>query len=258
MTDCAQLKEHYESYALGALEGAERAELEAHLARKCPTCAAELERARWLVAQLASLAPAADPPARLRRSILKAVQAPSVPESRHSWMHVWAWVGVAALVLFSLYSVRETRRLERKLAALQKQIRAEQSQTQALESDRQLYQRALAILAAKDTREMKLKPAGPRALPEVHAYWNAQFGLVVAGHQVPSPAADRTFQLWVVPKKGSPVSAGIFRPDATGHVLHITKPEADWAAAAALAITDEPAGGRPQPSTKPLWIGPVS
>jgi len=258
VSDCAQLKEHYDSYALGALEGEERTELEAHLARECPTCAAELERARWLVAQLAYLAPEAEPPASLRRSILNAAQAPGVPEPRRPWIPVWAWVGAAALVLFSLYSLRETQRLQRELTALQEQIRAEQSQTRMLESDRRLYQRALAILAAQDTREMKLKPAGPGALPDVRAYWNAQLGLVLSGHQIPSPAADRTFQLWVVPKEGSPISAGTFRPDATGQVLHITKPDVDSTAAAALAITDEPAGGRPQPTTKPLWVGPIS
>jgi len=160
-------------------------------------------------------------------------------------------------VLFALFSIHETQRLQGELAALRAQIRAQRSQTQALESDRQLYLRALAILSASGTREMSLKPA-QAWLPEVRAYWNAQIGLVVAGHQIPSPAADRTFQLWVVPRKGNPISAGIFRPDTDGRVLLVSTPEAQMSAAAALAITDEPAGGRPQPTTKPLWVGPLS
>jgi len=257
MTDCAQLKEHYESYALGALEGEERTRLEAHLARGCPTCTEEVERARWLVAQLAYAAPEAEPPASLRRKVLQAVQAPGTREERRSWIPLWAWAGAAALVLLTLFSIRETRRLQGELAALQMQLRENQSRNLALETDRQLYQNVLAILSAAGTKEMGLKPAGQATLPEVRAYWNAQLGLVVAGHRVPSPAANRTFQLWVVPKKGNPVSAGIFRPDASGQVLVVSKPQADMAAAAALAITDEPAGGRPQPTTKPLWVGPV-
>ena len=84
MTDCAQLREHYDSYALGALEGEERAQLEAHLARGCPTCTAEVERARWLVAQLAYAAPEAEPPASLRRRVLQATQVPGTREERHS------------------------------------------------------------------------------------------------------------------------------------------------------------------------------
>lgn len=256
MTDCEQLKQHYESYALGALEGEERAEIEAHLARECPTCNAEVERARWLVAQLAYLAPEAEPPGSLRRRLLEAAGTSKSPE-RRGGIPVWAWAGVAALVLFTLFSIHETRRLQGELAALRAQVRSQRSQTQALESDRQLYQRALAILSAPGTREMNLKPA-QASLPEVRAYWNAQLGLVVAGHQIPSPAADRTFQLWVVPRKGNPISAGIFRPDPDGQVLLVSTPEAQMSAAAALAITDEPAGGRPHPTTKPLWLGPLS
>ncbi len=256
MTDCEQLKQHYESYALGALEGQERAEIEAHLARGCPTCNAEVERARWLVAQLAYLAPEAEPPDSVRRRLLEAAGTSKSPE-RRGWIPVWAWAGAAALVLFTLFSIHETRRLQGELTSLRAQIRAQRSQTQALELDRQLYQRALAILSAPGTREMNLKPA-QALLPEVRAYWNAQLGLVVAGHQIPSPAADRTFQLWVVPRKGNPVSAGIFRPDTDGRVLLVSTPEAQMSAAVALAITDEPAGGRLQPTTKPLWIGPLS
>lgn len=255
MTDCEQLKQHYESYALGALEGDERDEIDAHLARGCSTCNAEVERARWLVAQLAYLASEAEPPSSLRRRLIEAASASRSPQ--RGGIPVWAWAGVAALALFALFSIHETRRLQGELAALRAQIRAQRSQTQALESDRQLYLRALAILSASGTREMNLKPA-QASLPEVRAYWNAQIGLVVAGHQIPSPAADRTFQLWVVPRKGNLISAGIFRPDTDGRVLLVSTPEAQMSAAAALAITDEPAGGRPQPTTKPLWVGPLS
>lgn len=45
------------------------------------------------------------------------------------------------------------------------------------------------------------------------------------------------------PKTGNPVSAGIFEPDSQGRVLLISKPDATPANAAAVAVTEEPAGG---------------
>ncbi len=257
MSDCEHLKQHYDAYALGALEGEERAEIDAHLKRGCPACTSELERARWVVAQLAYLAPEVEPPRALRSRVLQAVAAPE-PHERRGWIPIWAWAGAAALVLLTLYSVRETRRLERELAQLQAEVQTERSQNRALATDRQVYQQALAILEAPSTKETDLKAAAG-SLPEVRAFWNAQLGLVLAGQKIPLPAGDRTFQLWVVPKKGDPVSAGIFRPDASGTVLLVATPEAKIAETAALAISEEPAGGRLQPTKdKILWVGPLS
>src|SRR4030095_1297437 len=64
-----------EVYALGALDREERASLELHLAEGCATCSKALEESRWLVAQLAYLAPDAQPSDMLRGRLLKAVLA---------------------------------------------------------------------------------------------------------------------------------------------------------------------------------------
>jgi anti-sigma-K factor RskA len=247
----------YESYGLGVLDDEDRAALEKHLAAGCPTCAAEIEKARWLVSQLAYLAPDAEPPAALRRKLLEAVS-PAPEPRRTAWIPAWAWVGAAALLILTIFSAYQTRRMQEDLIALRARI-LEQEQIRAkLAADRALYRRAVTILSAKDTRELNLKASGRPDLPEVHAYWSGQQGLVLSAQKVPGPASDRAFQLWVVPKKGSPISAGIFRPDAQGGVLVVAIPEAEIGAAAALAITDEPSSGSPQPTTKPIWVGPIN
>ena len=72
--NCEQLAALYEEYALGVLEGEERAELEAHLARPGDQCISGVAQARWVVAQLAHAAPDAQPPATLRGKIMDAVK----------------------------------------------------------------------------------------------------------------------------------------------------------------------------------------
>ncbi len=257
MSDCEHLREHYEAYALGALEGQERAEIEAHLARACPACTAEVERARWVVSQLAYLSPEAEPSASLRRRVVEGAQGVAPVRERRRWIPAWEWVAAAALVFLTVYSVYTARRSARELTALRDEIRAAQGQNAQLQQQRDIYQRAMAILSAPGTKETTLKPSGA-SLPALRAYWNPELGMVMSGQQIPAPAAGRTFQLWVVPKKGNPVSAGVFRPDEAGRVLIISKAETSVGSAVALAISDEPAQGSAQPTATPMWVGPVS
>src|SRR5256885_5769360 len=61
-------------YVLGSLDGAERVELESHLAEGCPECEAELARLSAGLFALAASAPARPAPPSLRARILAAVR----------------------------------------------------------------------------------------------------------------------------------------------------------------------------------------
>ncbi len=129
----------------------------------------------------------------------------------------------------------------------------------ALEAQQKQYRRILAVLSSPGTRGLLLKPtANPKAPgARIWAYWNDQEGLVLTGHHVPPPAAGHTFQLWVLTKKGSAISAATFRPDPNGQMLALSRPSVSLAEAAALWITEEPSAAPGQPSAKPLWQSPV-
>ena len=160
------------------------------------------------------------------------------------------------LALLALFSAVETRRAGGDLASLRAQVTQQELARARLENDRETYQRALAILSAPDMREVILQASGKPQLREVHAYWSARLGLVLAGQRVPQPAAGRAWQLWIVPKEGAPsISAGVFHPDADGTVLMVCAPRTETHAATSLVITDEPSGGSLQPTAKPAWSG---
>lgn len=158
------------------------------------------------------------------------------------------------MAALALLSVLETRRLTGELAALRRQLRNQQQQRAALESTREIYQQTLAILSDPQTKEFRLEPTH-LSQPALHIYWNDHLGLVLAGERMSGVAPARTFQLWIEPQKGQPISVGIFRPDAAGEVLLVSPPRAARGAAAGLSVTEEPAGGSPQPTAKPSWSG---
>jgi anti-sigma-K factor RskA len=61
-----------------------------------------------------------------------------------------------------------------------------------------------------------------------------------------------------VPTSGSPISAGVFHPNANGKASILLPPLPPGVAAKAFAVTVEPAGGVPQPTGPKVLIGGVS
>jgi len=182
-----------------------------------------------------------------------------VQETRHPWIPFWLWAGIAVALLLAFFSAQHTRKLRKELMAEEAWWKEEEKRGRALESQQKHYRRILAVLSSPGTRGLLLKSTANSRVPpaRIWAYWNDQEGLVLTGHHVPPPAAGRTFQLWVLTKKGNAISAATFRPDAKGQVLVLSKPAASMAEAATLGITEEPSGAVGQPSAKPLWESPV-
>src|SRR5262249_9552094 len=156
----------------------ERASLEAHLAEGCAECAKALEEARWLVSQLAYLAPEAKPSDMLRGRLLQTVRAEarSSKSAKSSAIPLWMWGGVAALVLFTINRAWDTAQLNRRIAETNAQAQAEIAKRHELEEKFAIAQREAIILT--DPHSVKIPMgADSKEIPKLEAMWHAKLGI---------------------------------------------------------------------------------
>ena len=170
---------------------------------------------------------------------------------------MWA-ATVAAIVIFAA-TLWQAKKLRGQLTELQVQMQLEKGRKETLEAQRREMEQVRALLAAPETRAVHVKPASEENML-FKIFWNEEIGLLVTAQDVPAIPAGRVLQLWIVPKKGSPISGGVFRPEANGTVLKLTRPAAPirMKDIDALTITVEPAGGSPRPTSDPHWVGRIS
>ncbi len=264
MKNCGQFRELIEAYALGALDPEERAALEAHLATGCPDCAKAVEEARWLVSQLAYAAPEAAPSDMLKGRLMQTVRAEAQPKAlvmpRVPLIPFWLQAVVAALLVFSMYSAWNTRRL-------QDQIRQANERAATLLAERQKTEEQLAdakheAMIMMDPASHKIALWGEHAHPEtLEAKWHSQLGVCIMGDKVPMPGANHVLQVWFIPKKAGapPMPSAMVRPDPSGKLmLYVSAPPESMDDTKAIAITEEPAGGSGWPTTPILWSGKVT
>jgi anti-sigma-K factor RskA len=251
------------AYALGALDPEDRAAVAAHLATGCAECSKALGESQWLVSQLAYLAPEDARSEILRGRLLTTVRekAAAAKTKRGAAANSFASRGaLAAVLFFAVYNAYEVRVTTNKV----KEIRATLEQKIQLqqESSRQLALAQREALILTDPKSMWIKmSAADKNLPVLQATWHQQMGIVVSGWNLPAPSHNRTLQLWLIPKTpgAKPVPSMTLRPDWSGKFdLLVASPPDSPSATKWLAITEEPEGGSPQPTTTPIWVGAVS
>jgi anti-sigma-K factor RskA len=148
--------ERAEIYALGALDGEELTQFEAHLALDCPVCENRLRETRETLTLLPRSLPPIAPPSAIRESVLARIAAPSAPPPLVIPRRRWRWWGLAVnapvaaglLIALSL-NLYQTRQALHHLEGVASALRAElnrreqalQTLSANLESARQELQR---------------------------------------------------------------------------------------------------------------------
>jgi anti-sigma-K factor RskA len=243
--NCELLRDHYDRYVLGVARDPERSEIQAHLARGCEVCTLEIRKAREAAALIGSHSALASASAGPRRRVPPSVRAE--PHRAGWWTLVWGVAAITslAMALFaaSFFRGRE-HDLSEQLAAAREQLR-----NQTIEITR--LNEAFSILNRPDTTVSSFGQGQPQA-PEGSLFVNRAQGMVLVVSNLPPAAAGKIYQVWLLPKRGMPLGAGLFQSATDGSALYVRKGPFDFPATNAVAVTLENAGGALQPTSAPL------
>ncbi len=265
------------AYVLGILQTEDIHHLST-LMREHPEYQQDIAELRRVIEALPYALPDAVPPPDLRERIIaraegtlsQTVPAPTVVQAvRPWWQRPWfaALSGALAALLLVVTITLQMQSASRQatIQSLQGQLAQQQSQAteqqvaiqslqqqlgqlQGLTAERQAL---IALLANPDIQVS----IGTSAQGNVTFVRSGDGDAVVA--QLPQLQQGRTYQLWLI--KGSdtpPSSAGTFSVDQNGHgVLVVANPPVAASDPAIFAITNEPEGGSPSPTTDVLVSG---
>ena len=227
------------AYALGSLEAAERANVEAHVAA-CAACAAQLRAYEGVVAALPlGLAPVPPPSeawetirARARETRAGGRKAQAKPRLA-GWLRVTRWPAVAAgLAALLIWNVSLERELSRRAPGPAPGPEVE-------------------ALSRRPGRIVILAGTGkPEASARLFVAVDGGGHLAVSG-LAPLPR-ERTYQLWFVQTGSSAVNGATFRVDASGRAWVKVMVPASLDNVQAIAITEEPSPQNSAPTGKHL------
>ena len=233
-------------YAVGALDGDDLAQFEAHLAT-CAACQASLRDAEETLARAALSAPPQAPPATARDALVRRVAERREGRNR-AWLR-WAAVtavaaGAAGVFAGTWVAVRYEARLgqmARETAAVKERVARNEA---ALREQLALYSGAIELLRDPATRVVELRGKDGASTATARMLWNERAGghLIVAG--LPAAPPGKTYELWTI-AAAAPKPAGVFAVDRQGSAVHRVAPESG---VSVFAVTLEPEGGTTAPT----------
>ena len=257
-----KLSELCSIYALGALDGEELREFEAHLKTGCLLCGQQIREYGEMVASIPEALPNVRSSQDLKQRLMArldqevpnrgvvdfksaAKALPAAPGRRRGWFS-WACAVAAGLAL--VVSLTRVSSLNRGLAEQQERLNQQLEQLKTL-------QRLLS--AEKEVTQFITKPgvkvtplAGTDKSPQAagQILWSAQEKKALFyASKLPSLPEGKTYQLWII-ANNEPFNAGVFSVDPQGNGFLKVPVLSEADKAQKFAVTLEPAGGVPQPT----------
>jgi len=156
---------------------------------------------------------------------------------------------VAAAALSSVRRERDALRIALRASGARAAARAESLSVALADKTRMLD-----AITGPSVRVVELTGAGTRE-PIARMFWDrASNRWTMVAHNLPVPPAGRTYQVWLVTADAK-ISAGTFEPSPAGDVMMQAEYALAPEALQAVAVTEEPMGGMPQPTGRMVIVG---
>lgn len=257
MSDATQeLRDQAPAYVLGGLSADEARAFEAAMARD-PELRREVAEFREVAALLATRESAAPGPGLKQRLMERVGAAKSVDlderrgAKRRSAGSTLLGLGLAASVVVAGALGLQVQRLRSDLAGRDSVLAVRAARVTELERQRN------AIFEPGVDLTLLTRP-GDRP-PGIQIFRDRdRRRLMLHAFRLTQAAPGRAYQLWLLPRGGQPIPSHVFNADADGHYLAEDISLPDTITIEGYALTEEPAGGSPQPTTPILLVGRIA
>lgn len=225
--------ERVDIYALGALDGAELNELEAHLAAGCALCESHLRDTREVVNLLPRSLQPVHPTAAVKTQLLEQIGANKVaPITQAQTQRAGTlpkMVGTIAAGIIGLVIGGAYYRMQ-------------------YEPRHTVYSQVIDLLRDPATRDYPLYGSGPTPSAKGRFIWNPSGEGHIFASDLPTAATGKMYAVWTIAQNSAPRYVGTIKTDANGKGgLHINPP-GDNKPVDTFAVTLEPSGTTTAPT----------
>jgi hypothetical protein len=230
-------------HAVGALDGDDLRQFEAHLASGCARCAMLVHQTEQALARAAMAGPPEPPPGVVRERLVKRAVAAGAP-GRRRWLPWTVGVVAAAVAAGAFSAAYVAARYEARLGQMARETSAAKERVARTEA---ALREELDLLRDPTTRMVELRgqAVAPGAVARV--LWTDKAGGLLLATNLPAPPPGKVYALWTL-AGDLPRAAGVFVPDNGGRATLKVAPEATGGPSRVLSVTLEPESGVPAPT----------